>query len=154
MGEKGQMTSSFAKSLAKYKKLAIDSMCFIYHFEGNPQYGHLTKELFSYLQDKAKGVTSVLTLAEILSFEKLQQDQLLFEEEKTKLYSTPNLEIVSVDGIIAETASILKYKYSLKLPDALQLATAIISKQDVFISNDYGFKKVKEIDILTLDDFI
>lgn len=148
-----EMKSTFLKSLSKYKKIAIDSMCFIYHFEGSIQYGNLTKELFSYLQTKAEGVTSTLTLAEILSFEKLQQDQLLFEEEKIKLYSTPNLEILAVDGIIAETASILKYKYTLKLPDAIQMATAIVSKQQVFISNDYRFKKVREIDVLILDDF-
>lgn len=147
------MKSVFAKRLAKFKRIAVDSMCFIYHFEGSAQYGILTKELFFHLQTKASGVTSVLTLSEILSFERLQQDQLLFEQEKVKVYSTPNLEILSVDGIIAQTASILRYKYSLKLPDAIQLATAIISKQEVFISNDYSFKKVKEIDVLILDDF-
>lgn len=153
MGEKAKMKLSFAKFLTKYKKIAIDSMCFIYHFEGSKHYGELTKDLFSYLQDKATGVTSVLTLAEILSFEKLQQDQMLFEEEKAKLYSTPNLEILSIDANIAVAASILKYKYSLKLPDALQLATAIVSKQEVFISNDHSFKRVKEIDLLILDAF-
>lgn len=153
MGEKGAVKLSFAKSLTRFKRIAIDSMCFIYHFEGSIQYGNLTKELFSYLQTKAKGVTSVLTLAEILSFEKLQQDQMLFEEEKIKLYSTPNLEILPIDGIIAETGAILKYKYSLKLPDAIQLATAVVSKQEVFISNDYRLKKVKEINVLIFDDF-
>lgn len=147
------MKSAFLKYLSKYQKLAIDSMCFIYHFEGSTKYGSLTKELFYYLQTKAKGVTSILTLSEILSFEKLQQDRILFEEEKFKLYSTPNLEILPIDGLLAETASILKYKYALKLPDALQLATAIVSKQQVFISNDYRFKKITEIDILILDDF-
>lgn len=147
------MKKNFAKSIIKFKKIAIDSMCFIYHFEGNPLYGPLTKELFLYLQKKGEGTTSVLTLAEILSFEKLQQEKSLFEEEKSKLYSTPNLEIIPVDEIIAELASILKYKYSLKLPDAIQLATAIVSKCGVFISNDNSFKKVKEIEILLLNDF-
>ena len=148
------MRLTFSDSLAKFKKIAIDSMCFIYHFEGNAQYGNLTKELFLYLQTKVTGVTSVLTLAEILSFEKLQQDQLLFEEEKIKLYSTPNLKLLPVDGLLAETASILKYKYSFKLPDAIQLATAVVSKMEVFISNDYQFKKAEEIDVLILDDFL
>lgn len=154
MGGGGAVKLTFADSLARFKKIAIDSMCFIYHFEGNTKYGNLTKELFLYLQEGAKGVTSVLTLAEILSFEKLQQDQLLFEEEKSKLYSTPNLKLLPVDGLLAEIASILKYKYSLQLPDAIQLATAIVSKQEVFISNDYRFKKCQEIDVLILDDFI
>lgn len=128
-------------------------MCFIYHFEGNAQYGHLTQQLFSYLQEKATGVTSTLTIAEILSFARLQQDQLLFEEEKARLHSTPNLQLLPVDELLAETASILKYKYALKLPDAIQLATAIVSGQTVFISNDHCFNKVQEIAVLLLDDF-
>lgn len=130
-------------------------MCFIYYFEGNRTYGEVTKQIFLYLQEgRLKAVTSVLTIAEILSFEKLQKDRILFDETKHKLIITPNLTLRSVDQAICEVSAILKYKYSLTLPDAIQLATAIINGQKAFVSNDRRFKKVKEIKTLLLDEFL
>jgi len=140
--------------LAGYKKVGIDSMCFIYHFEGNKAYGEIVKYLFSQLQkNKLTAVTSTLTLAEILSFEKLQEDRVLFEETKTRLRQTPNLEIISVDAVISEIAAILKYKYSIALPDAIQIATGVVSGQEAIITNDRGLQKIKEIKMIILNDF-
>ena len=140
--------------LSGYRKLGIDSMCFIYHFEGNRAYGEIVKYLFLQLQkNKMSGVTSVLTLAEILAFEKLQDDRILFEETKSRLRSTPNLSIVPVNEGISELSSILKYKYSIALPDAIQLATTVVSGQDAFVTNDRGLQKMKEIKVIILDDF-
>lgn len=129
-------------------------MCFIYHFEGNKFYGEIVKQLFLQLQESnLTAVTSVLTLAEILAFEKLQKDKILFEDTKTKLRSTPNLGIIPVDEIISEIAAILKYKYTIPLPDAIQIATALVRGQEVFITNDHRLKKVEEIKVIILDDF-
>ena len=140
--------------LSGYRKLGIDSMCFIYHFEGNRAYGEIVKYLFLQLQkNKMSGVTSVLTLAEILAFEKLQDDRILFEETKSRLRSTPNLSVIPVNEGISELSSILKYKYSIALPDAIQLATAVVSGQDALITNDRGLQKIKEIKVVILDDF-
>lgn len=149
------MDSSFKQALTGIKKAGIDSMCFIYHFEASQNYGELVKELFLKLQEKKlSAVTSVLTLAEILSYENLQKDKIAFDEEKIKLHTTPNLSIIPVDEKISEAASILKYKYSLTLPDAIQLATAVITGQQAFISNDNRLKRVKEIKVIILDDFL
>lgn len=154
MGKKIEVKFSFKQILSGYRKVAIDSMCFIYHFEGNKLYGEIVKQIFLQLQkNKLSAVTSALTLAEILAFEKLQKDRILFEETKTRLRQTPNLEIIPVDGVISEIAAILKYKYSIALPDAIQVATGVASGQEVFITNDRGLQKVKEIKVVILDDF-
>jgi predicted nucleic acid-binding protein len=146
--------SSFKRILLAYKKIGIDSMCFIYHFEVNKSYGEIVKKLFLQLQkDKLTAVTSTITLAEILSFEKLQKDRILFEQTKTRLRQTPNLEIIPVDETIGEIAAIIKYKYSIALPDAIQIATAVVSGQEAFITNDRRLQKIKEIKVLILDDF-
>ncbi|MBI2430396.1 MAG: PIN domain-containing protein [Candidatus Levybacteria bacterium] len=71
-----------------------------------------------------------------------------------KLLTTPNLTIIPIDETISVAAAILKYRYTLTLPDALQLATAIVNNQDAFVSNDKRFHKVKEIPVLLLDDFL
>ena len=153
MGKEPEV-KSFQQIILSYAKIGIDSMCFIYHLEGNEFYGELTRQLFSQLQrNKLAAVTSVLTIAEILAFEKLQKDRILFEDTKTKLRETPNLDIISVDEVISEVAAILKYKYSISLPDAIQIATAVVSGQEVFVTNDRQLKKVKEIKVIILDDF-
>lgn len=140
--------------LLNCRKVGIDSMCFIYHFEGNKLYGKRVKQLFLELQkNKLTAVTSAITLAEILTFEKLQKNRILFEDTKTKLRLTPNLDIIPVDETISEIAAILKHKYTIPLPDAIQVATALVSNQDAFISNDRGLQKIKEIKVVILDDF-
>lgn len=48
----------------------------------------------------------------------------------------------------------LRVNYNLKTPDAIHLATAIEHKADVFITNDKQLKKVKEIAILYLGDYL
>ncbi len=151
---KGREVKSFQQTILSYAEIGIDSMCFIYHLEGNKIYGELAKQLFLQLQkNKLVAVTSVLTLAEILAFEKLQKDRILFEETKIKLHQIPNLDIISVDETISEVAAILKYKYTISLPDAIQIATALVSGQKAFITNDRGLQKIKEIKIVILDDF-
>lgn len=137
-----------------YKKIGIDSMCFIYHFEVNKSYGEIVKQIFLQLQkNKLTAATSTITIAEILSFEKLQKDRVLFEQTKTRLRQTPNLEIIPVDETISEIAAIFKCKYNIALPDAIQVATAVASGQEAFITNDRGLKKIKEIKIVILNDF-
>lgn len=148
------MKASFKRIHLTYKKIGIDSMCFIYHFEVNKSYGEIVKELFLQLQrDKLTAVTSTITLAEILAFEKLQKDKILFEQTKARLRQTPNLEIIPVDEAISEIAAILKYRYSIVLPDAIQVATGVASGQDAFVTNDRGLQKIKEIKVIILDDF-
>lgn len=145
---------SFKRILLTYKKIGIDSMCFIYHFEVNKSYGEIVKQIFLQLQEnKLSAVTSVLTLAEILAFEKIQKDKILFEQTKTRLRQAPNLEIIAVDEAISEIAAILKYKYNIALPDAIQVATGVVSGQEAFITNDRGLQKIKEIKVIILDDF-
>lgn len=148
------MKASFKRIHLTYKKIGIDSMCFIYHFEVSKSYGEIVKHLFLQLQkNKLTAATSTLTLAEILAFEKLQKDRILLEQTKTRLRQTPNLEIIPVDEAISEIAAVIKYKYSVALPDAIQVATAIASGQEAFVTNDRGLQRIKEIKVVILDDF-
>lgn len=54
----------------------------------------------------------------------------------------PNLSVVPVDNLVAERATFLRGKYGMKTPDALVIASAIISQADVFVTND---EQVEEI---------
>lgn len=145
---------SWTKRLEGLNTAGIDAMCFIYQFEAHPIFGPLTRTLFTFLEArKIRGFTSVISLAEILSLAKLQEDKMKWEEERQKFWQAP-LAVIEVDGKICEAASLLRGKYSLLLPDALQITTAIFNRADAFITNDERLRKVKELPIILLKDYL
>jgi len=139
-------------SLRSYKIAALDTMLFIYHFEGDNQYSAKIAKLLSEIEKGAvKGITSVVTLSEILIGPLTNNNIDLADEYKNALNSFPHLKIMEINQYAATLAASLKAKYKIKLPDALQIAAGLISGADVFITNDKKLKKIKEIKVITLD---
>lgn len=50
-----------------------------------------------------------------------------------------------------DQAAALREQYQLKTPDAIQLATAVAAQADYFLTNDGLLKKVRELQVVTLD---
>jgi predicted nucleic acid-binding protein len=88
-------------------------------------------------------VTSVLTITELLTGPYKSKNFQLVEEYRSTLFSFPNLTFREMDYEIANQTAQLRAEYGLKTPDAIQLATALLEKADVFITNDTDFKRVK-----------
>lgn len=65
-----------------------------------------------------------------------------------------HLFLSEVDRAIAIEAARLRAIYSLRTQDAIQLVTGILNGAELFITNDRGFTKVEDIEILILDDLI
>ena len=57
-------------------------------------------------------------------------------------------------GEISEMAASLRAKYSIKTPDAIQIATAVITGSSFYITNDASLKKVDEVRIMLLKDML
>ena len=51
-------------------------------------------------------------------------------------------------------AAKLRVKYTIRTPDAIQMAVGILYGADTFLTNDSGLKKVKDIKVVTLEDFL
>ena len=79
---------------------------------------------------------------------------MISEKYKLILQNFPNLEIKSLNEEIAEIASFIRAKYNIYTPDSIQIATAIYSKADIFITNDFQVQKIPEIDILLLENML
>lgn len=138
------------------KIIAIDSMCFIYYFEAHEQYGPLVRSIFSLITSgKAVGVTSVITLAETMTTSLLRPDQsgvrVLYRD---RLVTMQHLQVKDVDVTVAEQSALYRHMYQLKLGDAMQLATAVGSGARLFVTNDVQFRRVKELKVAILDDFL
>jgi len=144
---------AFKNSLLKHKVFALDTNCFIYHFEKHPVFSPLTEELFLLLKKK-KAITSSITLSELISKKEIFADRKKLTNYKVAFLSTPSLRVVEVDLKVAEYAAGFRIIYNLRFPDAIQIATALLGGADVFITNDERMKKVEEIKVLLLKDFV
>ncbi len=61
---------------------------------------------------------------------------------------------VPIDVAMASQAALLRSRYRIKTPDALQLACAMASGCQAFLTNDLRLRPVKEIPVLVLDDWL
>jgi len=66
-----------------------------------------------------------------------------------------NFTLIEISEKIAERAGRLRGRYTeLRTIDAVQLASAIENGIEIFITNDKKLKKVDEIKVVVLDDYV
>ena len=96
--------------------------------------------------------TSTITNTEYLVIPyRIQDYQKIIEFERFK--KTLKMRVLAADDAITKHAAQIRAKYSgIKAMDALQLASAIISGCDVFLTNDKQLRQVEEIPVLLVDD--
>lgn len=128
--------------MAVKKKVALDSMTFIYHFDRVEPYFAHTTELFTKAQHgDYEIITSLISVIETLSPTAYRHSPELIKEINIYFKEAHYLHIVDVTWDIAQEAARLRreYKY-LRTPDAIQLATAIVHNADLFVTNDMKLK--------------
>lgn len=134
-------------------RLGFDTSPVIYFVEANPQYDALVTEIFQRVSNGAPlGVTSVITLSEVLVQPIIQQQTLLQREYRDLLLRSSNFTTLAISATIAELGAELRAQYRLRTPDALQIATALEAGCEAFLSNDAGLRRVTELRVLILDD--
>jgi len=127
----------------------VDTAPFIYVLEANTQFAEQFLGLF---EAAAKGdltlALSTITLAEVLTGPfKTGQTALAKRYEK----SLSCYNVVPVSASIAVLAAQLRSQYRLKLPDAIQLATALDVGATAFVTHDRDFSQVTGVEILMGD---
>jgi predicted nucleic acid-binding protein len=55
---------------------------------------------------------------------------------------------------LAEAAALLRARYMIRLPDALQVAAAIQGEATLFLTNDKRVKKVDALQVLVLSELL
>lgn len=136
------------------KAVFLDSAPLIYFMEENHTYISLLRNLFTANNNGAFIFkTSVVTLMEVLVHPMRHNEQTLAEQYQEILCNSSSIDIINIDIEIAVKTAWLRAKYALKTPDAIQLATALISSSDFFLTNDVRLKNIEEIEVLTLDDY-
>lgn len=142
-----------SRKVNKSSLVCLDSNIFIYYFNQHPQFGPASKIIFDQISNKTiKAIASVITITEILSHSMLSKKDALEMEEK--LLDIPNLAFADVNRDIANKAARIRREYKFLFPDALQLATALSSKADVFITNDKRLIKFQGLKVLLISSLL
>ena len=137
--------------MVDYKRIGLDTNALIYYIEEHPVFMKKVEFFINKIEDgKAIGITSYVTLLELL-VKPIKEGRVdLVDMYRTIL--SGRLQMVPLDEIVSIKAAELRAKYGLRTPDAIQLASVIYKKGDVFITNDKGLKRIKEIKVLALED--
>jgi predicted nucleic acid-binding protein len=142
-------------ALKDVKLLFLDTAPIIYYVENNPRYFAIVEPIFNNIDNGLLNVvTSPITLAECLVFPYRTQSTLLEKTFCELITQSENTLFIPTNEVIAQQAAKLRNQYNLSLTDALQISSAIITKCDGFLTNDIDLKKIKEINVIVIEDFI
>lgn len=134
-------------------RLALDTAPIIHYLcWAHPRYDRLVTDIFQRIVDGAiTGITSALTLTEVLALPLQKQQHELCQAYKKLLTSAAHFTLVDITGEVAERAAMIRAHYHLRTPDALQIAMALVSGCQAFLTNDKALSRVPEISVLVLE---
>ncbi len=131
-------------AILRHHRIAIDTNIFI-AVEGGTASSAPARRLFDGLRSGGcEAVTSMVTLIEVASkvFERGTTQQVL--ETVAFVTGDGRIQVRDVNQLVALTAArlratFLKERRRLKTPDAIQLATAIVERCELFVTSDRDF---------------
>ena len=136
-------------------RTCIDTAPFIYYVEGNKKYQPILNPIFKSIDSGSiDAITSTITLLEVLVHPYKTGNDVLAGLYRDILIHAEGLTIYEVNHEISEKASFLRAAYSIRTPDAIQISTGILYGAETIVTNDSSLKKVSEINVLLLDDFL
>ncbi|WP_414572626.1 type II toxin-antitoxin system VapC family toxin [Nostoc sp. CCY 9925] len=147
---------NITESLQGVTRLFLDTAPVIYAVERQPQYLPIVRVVFERIfSGLAVGIASPVTLAECL-VRPYSVGQLELQQEFIELMTNnENIEFVLINNsYIAIEAARMRAMYNLQLPDAFQIAVALAAGCEAFLTNDVTFKRITELEVLVLNDFV
>ena len=135
-----------AAALADGAIVLVDSAPIIYILEAHARFAARFAPMFQRHADGeiVLAVTTV-TIAEVLTGPLKAGEEALAKRYRAVLEAW---QVVDFTCDIAESAARLRGKYGLKLPDAIQVASALSINADALVTHDRDFAKVRGLRIL------
>jgi predicted nucleic acid-binding protein len=141
------------QALLGVSRLFLDTAPVVYFVEENPYFLPLVSPIFTQIENGFLiGVASPVTLAECLVMPYRMSDLILQQKFIDLLNNTENIDFFGSDRQVGQKSGELRAKYNLQLPDALQIATAIASNCQAFLTNDGQLQRVTEVRVLLVSE--
>lgn len=141
------------EKLESVHQIFLDTAPVISFVEKNPDYLEQSQTLFSHLDaGKFTAVVSPITLSECLVIPYRLKKAEVARVFTDLLVNSEGVLFYPIDEITADKAADLRARHNLTLTDAFQLAIAIQSECDAFLTNDVDLKRVTKIPIIVLSE--
>jgi len=135
--------------------VALDTQVFIYFIEEDKRYLPLVKSLFEAIdQGSLPASTSGLTLMEVLVVPYRTGNISLADRYEALLTRSRGLRFIDVDRSLLKAAVQLRAALKLKLPDAIQVAVAMMSNCSSFLTNDRRIPAIPGLKIFQLKNYL
>ena len=136
-------------------RVCIDTAPFIYFIEKDQRYLNLLRPVFAEIAaGRIDAITSTITLLEVLILPFKTNNETLAEKYREILLCSDGLTTFEILHEVSEMSSKLRAKYLIRTPDAIQIAVGILHGADTFLTNGVYLKKVDDIKVLILNDFL
>ncbi len=135
-----------AEALPRGALLLVDSAPIIYTLEAHPKFASRYKPMFvRHAAGELLLAITTITIAEVLTGPLGAGEEALAKRFRAVMESWQVVEL-SVD--IAETGARLRAKLKLKLPEAIQVASALAINAEALVTHDRDFAKVKGLRVV------
>ncbi|MDB6044891.1 MAG: hypothetical protein JWM63_3442 [Gammaproteobacteria bacterium] len=133
--------------LPEHALLVMDSAPLIYFLESHPTFGPRFKPVFeAHAAGRVRFAVTTITVAEVLTGPLQARDEALVRRYRAILESW---QCIDLDVGIAESAARLRASLHLKLPDAVQAASALAINAAALVTHDRDFSKVKSLRLIS-----
>ncbi len=141
-------------AIGNARAVFLDTAPIIYFIEEHPQFLSVVLPLMRAIaRAECRAVSTLITLVEVLTKPLALEQYELAAKYRSLLTSSPGLYLVPLDARIAEDAARIRARHGYRLPDALQLASAVAAGAEAFVTNDVGLKAFKELPVFAVRDF-
>lgn len=140
--------------IPKNRKVYLDTSPVIYSVEKHTDYWRKIVPLWRLLKSGDIEIyTSELTLLEVLVSPIKLNNQKLISAYETLLTKT-ELSLLPVSLDVLRKSAEMRAAQNFKTPDAIHASTALSAGCDYFITNDAGFRKLTNINVVVLNDLL
>ena len=121
-------------------RVTVDSAPIIYFLEDRPHFAARFAPLFERAEaGDYELVIATVTLAEVLTGPLRSGNEALAQQYRRALTTPPTWRIADLTPSIAHRAARLRGKFRLRLPDAVQVATALETASIALVTHDRDF---------------
>lgn len=137
------------------KKVFLDTAPLIYFLDEDEHFGDKTRAILEALFSKGiPVVSSTITCMEYLVYPYRTHNQ----QKIDVFYEFVNecgIELMPIGSMIAAMAAEIRAKYrDFKAMDALQLAAAVCTGCDTFLTNDRQLRQYEDLNCITVEDWL
>ena len=140
--------------MTDFKKVFLDTAPFIYFLDNDPNFGTKTEQIISNFIREGKYITSsCISAAEYLVYPYRVGNNAKVNAFWKFVYDNYIVLSPINKDIVIETAKIRAEYRHIKTADALQLAAAVCSGCDLFLTNDKQLKQFNKISCVTIEEW-